>query len=106
MAHDLVIWPAGQKSQIIFFCTYAPALVIHNAVSSLRNIRPQPWEDERPDKKLICHDAHCYGNVHVEMNKMKLFVKGLVPKIQMLVVLFRRSEGLHCLFYEELAHYV
>lgn len=88
-----------------FLRTYATPAAIRNAVNDLRNIRQKPREDEIAYSERINDATHRCGNAFDEVDKMTLFVNGLLPSIQTVVARFRESRNRNELSYEELVHY-
>lgn len=59
-----------------FLRTYVTSATNCNAVNDLRNIHQQPQKDELTYSRRFNDAVHRCGNVHDEIDKMKLFLKG------------------------------
>lgn len=78
---------------------------IRNAVNDLQGIRKQPWQHEFTYSGRIKDTVQRYGNVHDEIDKMTLFVNGLLPSVQTIVGHFRESKDRSRLSYEDVVQY-
>lgn len=65
--------------------TYETPTTIQNAINNLRNIRTQWQKDELSYSGRINAAAYRCGNVHDEINNMKIFLNGLLPSTQTVV---------------------
>ncbi len=85
--------------------TYATPATIRRAVYDLRDIRQQPRENENEYSARLNRAAHRCGNVYDEVEKMTIFVNGLLPCIQTDVARHRESRNRRDLSYEELVQF-
>lgn len=60
---------------------YATPQTIRNAVNDLRNIRKQHQEDDLTYSGRLNNAAQRFANVYDEIDKMTLFLNGLLPSI-------------------------
>lgn len=88
-----------------FLRTHAPPTNICNAVADLRKILYQHQKDGFTYSRPMNDAVHRCGNVHEEIDKMTLFVDGLLSIIQTIVVLFQQSKKRLRLSYEELVQF-
>ena len=85
--------------------TYATAAAIRNACNDFRNIRQQVREEEVDYSGRLNDAAHRCGNVFDEIEKMSVFVNGLLPSTQTAVARHRESQPRSALSYEELVQF-
>jgi len=85
--------------------TYATAAATRNACNDFRNIRQQAREEEVDFSGRLNDAAHRCGNVFDEIEKMSVFVNGLLPSTQTAVARYRESQPRSALSYEELVQY-
>ena len=98
----LVCWPDAVQ---YLLRTYATEQAIRESVEHLENLLQATNEDENAFASRVGVAAYRCGNVHTEVEKIAIFVNGLLPAIRSIVSRFRREQPRHMLTFDRIVSY-
>ena len=85
--------------------TYATEQAIREAVEQFENLRQASNEDEHAFASRVGVAAYRCGNVHTDIEKITVFVNGLLPAIRSVVSRFRREQPRYSLTFDRIVSY-
>lgn len=98
----MVTWPEAVQ---YLLRTYTTEQSIRETVEHFWNLRQASNEDEHAFSSRVGVATYRCGNVHMELEKVTIFINGLLPELRYVLSRFRREQSRHSLTFDRIVSY-